>query len=203
MKKFLTKDLVFRVAFNCLNWLNTDDRLININYHGHSHSKQLNLNLGNFRSYLDKLFVFLVKSRVGTDTEVNLGHYTLTSRQDKKYVVVKRSKNRLPREPNAYVGWVDWDVKVAEDKVKTTYVSHIQTSYYAGWGYGSSSISKRLALVHVSILSQVLLQCLFGIDSKVDLTSKPLPTSDIKCRLGDFHMLYDHQMQEWRIWLKN
>jgi hypothetical protein len=203
MAQINTQEMVRTFATNCVRWLATDNRLQAIHCN-HTTYRYLNLRLHDFRRYLDKALSFFVDSNVGTETELDLGHYTLTSHPEKSYVVVKRSKRRLPRMSTSYIGWVTWDLAEQEDPsvIKSRVVDQIY-GYGSSWGLLNRGLKSRLSLMHASILSQVLLQCLFNIDGPVDLLSKPLPSQDIKCRIGGYEMLYDHLVQEWRIWKKN
>lgn len=201
MIKINTQQVVRKFATNCVDWLNKDSRLANFNFNCYS---KLSLSLEKFREYLDKLLYHLVESRVGTDSEVDLGHYHLTSQADKNYVVVKRSKRKLPKTPTAYIGWVDWDIHRIEN---TSTLSQLLVGiiYRKGiWDADSTDLSSRVSLMHASILSQVLVQSLFNLqDGGVDLINKPLPSQDVRCRIGSYEMLYDHLMQEWRLWKKS
>lgn len=201
MQQINTQQVVRKFATNCVDWLNKDSRLDNFNYHSRP---KLSLSLSVFRQYLDKFLYHMVESRLGTDSEVDLGHYRLTSQADKNYVVVKRSKRRLPKTPAAYIGWVDWDIHRVED---TSTLSELLVGFIynqRNWDADSTNLSSRISLMHASILSQVLVQSLFNLqDGGVDLVNKPLPSQDVRCRIGSYEMLYDHLMQEWRIWKKS
>jgi len=201
MQKINTQQVVRKFATNCVDWLNKDSRLDNFNYNS---SPKLSLTLSAFRQYLDKFLYNMVESRVGTDWEVDLGHYHLTSQASKNYVVVKRSKRKLPKTPAAYIGWVDWDIHRVED---TSTLSELLVGIIysqRNWDADSTNLRSRISLMHASILSQVLVQSLFNLqDGGVDLASKPLPSQDVRCRIGSYEMLYDHLMQEWRLWKKS
>lgn len=201
MQQLNTQEVVRTFATNCVDWLNKDSRLAEFN---HISGAKLSLSLSTFRQYLDKFLYHMVESRVGTDSEVDLGHYHLTSQADKNYVVVKRSKRRLPRTPAGYIEWVDWDIHRPDDSstVKALLVGDIYNHHI--WVVNTSNLQGRISLMHASILSQVLAQSLFNLaNGGVDLASKPLPSQDVRCRIGSYEMLYDHLMQEWRLWKKS
>lgn len=200
MQQINTQQVVRKFDTNCVNWLSKHSRIANFNYRS---NPKLLLNLRAFRRYLDKFLYHMVESRVGTDSEVDLGHYHLTSQANKNYVVVKRSKRRLPRTPAAYIEWVEWDLHRRPDSsLSDLFVGIIYGRH--SWDADSTHLPHRLSLMHASILSQVLVQCLFNIqDGGVDLINKPLPIQDVRCRIGSYEMLYDHLMQEWRLWKKS
>lgn len=203
MQQINTQEVVRKFATNCVDWLNKDSRLAEFNYNKRN---KLWLSLEAFRQYLDKLLYSLVDDKVGTDSDLDLGHYHLTASSNKNYVVVKRSKRRLPKTPAAYIGWVDWDIHpqvLNRDVLSSKFVKVIYNGS-GDWDRVSTTLSHRLSLLHASILSQVLVQSLFNIQySGVDLVNKPLPSRDVRCRIGSYEMLYDHLMQEWRIWKKS
>ena len=200
MQKLKTREVVRQFATNCVDWLNKDSRLADFNYRS---NPKLSLSLSAFRQYLDKFLYHIVDSRVGTNSEVDLGHYHLTSQAGKNYVVVKRSKRRLPRTPAAYIEWVDWDLHRRPDSALSELFVGIIYGRHS-WDADSTHFPHRLSLMHASILSQVLVQSLFNLhDGGVDLVNKPLPSQDVRCRIGSYEMLYDHLMQEWRIWTKS
>ena len=204
MKQINTLDTVRTFATNCVNWLDTNNRITTMATNHDYYAYTLNLALHNFRRYLDKVLELFVDERVGKDTELDLGHYTLVSRVDKPYVVIKKSKRRLPRMSTAYMGWTTWDIASLESNKLELSSKAVEEIYgRATWSKDTKSMKSMISFMHASILSQVLLQSLFNIDGPIDLSSKPLPTQDIKCRVGRYEMLYDHLMQEWRIWKKN
>jgi hypothetical protein len=203
MQQINTQEVVQKFATNCVDWLNKDSRIVEFNYNKRS---KLWLSLEAFRQYLDKLLYHIVDDRVGTDSELDLGHYHLTSSSNKNYVVVKCSKRRLPKTPAAYIGWVDWDIHPRALNRDVLYSKFVKVIYTGSgeWDSVSTNLAHRLSLLHASILSQVLVQSLFNLqDGGVDLVNKPLPSQDVKCRIGSYEMLYDHLMQEWRIWKKS
>lgn len=204
MQQLNTREVVRKVATNCVDWLNKDSRLVQFNYY--KNRNKLWLSLEAFRRYLDKLLYHIVDARVGTDSELDLGHYYLTCPSNKNYIVVKRSKRRLPKTPAAYIGWVDWDIhrqSSLSPALSSLFVAVIYNRS-GGWDPTSTNLTHRLSLLHASILSQVLVQSLFNLqDGEVDLVNKPLPSQDVRCRIGSYEMLYDHLMQEWRIWKKS
>ncbi len=203
MQKLNTQEVVWKFATNCVDWLNKDSRLDNFNYNS---SPKLSLTLSAFRQYLDKFLYNMVYNRIGTDSEVDLGHYHLTSQADKNYVVVKRSKRRLPQVPAKYIEWVDWDIHKEVPEGTRLYSLFVKVIYNGSekWDTTSTNFNHRLSLLHASILSQVLVQSLFNLhEGGVDLVNKPLPSQDVRCRIGSYEMLYDNLMQEWRIWKKS
>jgi len=203
MQQINTQQVVRAFATNCVDWLNKDSRIADFNYNNRS---KLWLSLEAFRQYLDKLLYHIVDARVGTDSDLDLGHYHLTCPANKNYVVVKRSKRRLPRTPAAYIGWVDWDIHQQLSSSPTLSSLFVKVIYTGtgDWNPTSTDLRHRLSLLHASILSQVLVQSLFNLqDGGVDLVNKPLPLQDVRCRIGSYEMLYDHLMQEWRIWKKS
>jgi len=200
MRELNTQQVVRLFATTCVDWLNEGSRLEDFNYNNYN---KLWLSLGQFRRYLDKFLDDMVADKVGTDWEVDLGHYKLTSSEDKHYVVVKRSDRKLPKLPSSYIGWVDWDLREI-GLVSDIHGRYVSTMYHGNysWSANCGNVRGRLSLLHASLLSQVLVQALFNLLGKVDLASKPLPSEDVRCRIGSYEMLYDHLMQEWRIWKK-
>ena len=164
------------------------------------------------RDYLDSMLNLLVHSRVGTDTELVLGSYTVSSSQGENHVVVKRSNKRLPRSFGKYAGWVTWDVRLRDKysgphnikELVMDYTGTIleQRLFTYNLYHNENSTSDRLAFVNASVFSQVLLQCLFNPLGKLDLLSKPLPVEDLHCRIGEYRLVYDHLDQEWRLWMQ-
>lgn len=198
MPTLKTAQVVRLFAVNCMDWLYAENRLENINHHG----ANLAVSLRSFAKYIGIFLNTIVLPRVGTDSELDLGHYQLSSSADKQYVVIKRSKNRIPKTPSAYIDWVHWDIAPGADpRCVDTIYRRRQHCYVRQ--VGDTSLNERLSLAHISILSQVLVQSLFAITKRVDLSEKPLPAGEVRCRFGNYEMLYDHLMQEWRIWMRN
>ena len=154
----------------------------------------------------------LAYNRVGTDSTLELGSYTVHSSQDKSYVVVKKSSKRLPRSLGKYAGWVDWDVWLRDKYSHTSIIKELVMGYTGiilepraftvGSTHDENSLPDRLAYVNASVVSQVLLQCLFNPLEKINLRDKPLPSEDLHCRIGMYRLVYDHLAQEWRLWMK-
>lgn len=203
MPTLKTVQVVRLFAVNCMDWLYAENRLETMNYCG----ANLSVSLRSFSKYLEGFFNQVVRPRIGTDSELDLGHYQLSSNADKKYVAVRKSKNRLPTTPSGYIDWVDWDIPRNANTVGAgcTCVGTIYKSrmYCFGSPVGDAILSHRLPQIHISVLSQVLVQSLFAITKGVNLGDKPLPDREVRCRFGNYEMLYDHLMQEWRIWMKS
>lgn len=202
MQKMLTQEVVRKFSRNCNRWFYKGNHKDNFNCFGNN---IVLLSQVKFREYMDKLLSYLVDQRIGTDTEVDLGHYRLISRSDLDYIVVKPAVRHLPKLPGSYVGWVDWDIKMSDTEEGRIVDTKFVDTIYAGRAHlGSrSSLGVSMSCVHISILSQVLLQCLFNIDGEVDLSKKPLPKRDVCCQVGKYVMVHDLMMQEWRIWKKS
>ena len=206
MLTFKTREVVRTVATNCVSWLSDNNRLQNMrqvagypgDYYG---SNYIPLTLASFREYLDCVLKKLVESNIGKDTDIDLGYYKLSSDESSSHIVIKRSSRQLPKLPSSYVDWVDWDIPKGHAS-QSVYNICVNRVYKGRWNNSDTGLYNRLRLIHVCILSQVLLQCLFNLNGKVDLSSKPLPSRDLRCRVGSYEMLYDHLMQEWRIWKK-
>lgn len=205
MIKLNTQQLTHKFAYNCMEWLSVDKRFEVMQPEKGYRRHPLKMSLRNFREYLHTTLEYLVGCRVGTDSEMDLGHYHLSSSADKEYVVIKRSKRRLPINVGSYLGWTDWDIKEVPDSthledrcVTAIYPGVLRTNYQDG-----NTLETRLGRIHAYVLSQVLLQGLVGFDREIDLSKKPLPTQEVQARFGNYIMLYDTQMEEWRIWLKN
>jgi len=194
MEKLNTDALVRKVGTRCIQWLEEDNRRCFIERQ--LRAERLNLTLLAFRHYLDDL-LYYVTSQVGLDDEKLLGTYVAVSQDDKEYVTVKRSSSRIPRTPRGYIEWVDWDIPREGSPAASRYL------WQPLYRYGSDSptkLKKGLNTFHKCGVSQALLQSLFGIGEPVDLNSKPLPTADLRCRLGNYILLYDHLAEEWRVW---
>lgn len=194
MEKLNTNALVRKVGTRCLQWMEKDERRHFIE--GQLRAERLNLTLLAFRNYLNDL-LYYVTSQVGTDDEKLLGTYVVVSRDDKEYVTVKRSSSRIPRTPRSYIEWVDWDIPREGSPVVSRY---LWESLYKYNYHSPTKLQKGLNTFYKCGVSQALLQSLFGIGEPVDLNSKPLPTADLRCRLGNYILLYDHLDEEWRIW---
>lgn len=203
MEKINTNDMVRKVGIGCISWLAQNSRrdFIDKNCKG----ERLSLSLLAFRNYLDGLLFYLTR-HIGSDNEQLLGSYVVSSKEGKNYVTIKKSKSRLPRSVRSYINWVDWDIVLREGGVATKYTrvtrfilqphqGSYTSSHYGGLRHGISTYFK-------CGLSQALLQSLFGLGQTVDLKSKPLPTDDLRCRVGNYTLLYDHLAKEWRIWKK-
>ena len=194
MEKLNTSALVRKVGTRCIGWMVEGNRKDSIETH--QRAERLNLSLLAFRNYLDDLLHF-VTSHKGTDDEKLLGTYVVVSQEGKEYVTVKRSSSRIPRTPRGYIEWVDWDIPREGGLGPSRY---FWQSRYTYGSYSPTKLQKGINTFHKCGVSQALLQSLFGIGEPVDLSCKPLPTSDLRCRLGNYILLYDHLAEEWRIW---
>ncbi len=62
--------------------------------------------------------------------------------------------------------------------------------------------------ISMAIMDITFLRCLFSLGSKwnkfehIDLSKAALPQTDVKARVGDYHLLYDKITKEWSIWMK-
>jgi hypothetical protein len=203
MAKINTDEMVRKVGTGCITWLRKNYRIdfIDRNCIG----ERLSLSLPAFRSYLDGLLFYLTKN-IDSDSEQLLGSYVVSSKEGKNYVTIKKSKSRLPRSVRGYINWVDWDITLQEGGVATRYTRvtrFILQPYHTAYTLPHNVAPRQgLSTYFKCGLSQALLQSLFGLGQTVDLKSKPLPTEDLRCRVGNYILLYDHLAKEWRIWKK-
>ena len=198
MEKLNTKATINKVSSTVKQWLREDNRGAII---GACSSHTLRTSNPAIRDYLDSLLDFLT-SYSGTDSEKLLGYYSLYSKEGKSYVTLKRSSAKIPRTLDKFIEWVEWDVpKNAATVAQVGYIKHLFW-HFSGTRYPWLRRPYYHKL-HLCSLSHALLQALFGPGYKVDLSSKLLPTDDLRCRLGKYTLLYDHLAEEWRIWKKS
>ena len=157
------RDVVRVFANNCVAWLNKE--YPRMNSFERSSNGRLSLSLLNCRRYLDNLLYSLVDEKVGINQEVDLGHYHLTSSEDKSSVVIKRSSRKLPRSPSSYIGWTDWDIN---QPITDEYGSFVRVIYTSGftWYKSNCPLTRRISLC-----------LLYTSPSPRDLSTSRMPSS--------------------------
>lgn len=189
-------------------WLDEDNRINMIEKHAWYY--KVSLSYRSIRRYLNGTLRYIVHNNIGSDKVEDLGSYAITSKEGQNYVVIKRSKRRVPRSLGKYPEWADWDVKLinkfahndTHKELELTYLWPLFNSrYIRNSCHIPHDLSDLLTYSNLSIVSQMMLQCIFNPLEDVDLSSKPLPSDDLRCRVGRYNLLYDSTMQEWRIWM--
>ena len=205
-----TDIMVTKVGIKAIRWLYCGkNRNEFIRYHSDSRLR-CNLSRRALRDYLNHTLAYIISSRRGTDTVEKLGYYTVTSNEGSNYVTVKRTPGRIPSNPGQFSSWVDWDVQTRasytgdkiQQELELVFLRHVVEWYFCGpLRYKKEDTHSALLLSTLSVLSQIMLQGLFDPLGDLNLEGKPLPAEDLRCRVGNYHMLYDHLAEEWRLWM--